>query len=137
MQIAQGVAHVVQEAEVEYSEQLEKGGEALSRFLPPPDLNKHVKQVWMLPNLTSFTSIYARMNRYYGRRLAGIRVVHDQQLEVENIRRRPANSPCVNQAGADRCGSKCLMSLARCISTFLRHPNTETIEGQQATAQLT
>ncbi|MEI7074666.1 DUF3800 domain-containing protein [Pectobacterium versatile] len=42
----------------------------------------------MLPNLTSFTSIYARMNRYYGRRLSGIRLVHDQQLEVESILRQ-------------------------------------------------
>lgn len=87
-QIAQGVAHMVQEAEAEYGEHLEKGGEAWSRFLPPPDLNKHAKLVWMLPNLTSFTNIYARMNRYYGRRLAGIRLVHDQQLEVENILRQ-------------------------------------------------
>lgn len=86
--IAQGVAHMAQEAEAEYGEQRKKGGEAWSRFLPPPDLNKHAKQVWMLPNLTSFTSIYARMNRYYGRRLARIRLVHDQQLEVENILRQ-------------------------------------------------
>ncbi|CAJ0557365.1 unnamed protein product, partial [Mesorhabditis spiculigera] len=28
------------------------------------------------------------MNRYYSRRLAGIRLVHDQQLEVENILRQ-------------------------------------------------
>nr|WP_283776230.1 DUF3800 domain-containing protein [Pseudomonas syringae] len=39
----------------------------------------------MFPNLTSFTSIYARMSRYYSRRLAGIRLVHVQQLEVEKI----------------------------------------------------
>ncbi|WP_343724240.1 DUF3800 domain-containing protein [Herbaspirillum huttiense] len=86
--IAQGIAHMVREAEAEYGQQREKGGEAWSRFLPPPDLNKHAKQVWMLPNLTSFMSIYARMNRYYGRRLTGIRLVHDQQLEVENILRQ-------------------------------------------------
>lgn len=88
VQIAEGIAHMVQEAEAEYGEQRDNGGEAWSRFLPPPDLNKHAKQVWMLPNLTSFTSIYARMNRYYSRRLAGIRLVHDQQLEVENILRQ-------------------------------------------------
>lgn len=88
VQIAEGIAHMVQEAEAEYDEQRVNGGEAWSRFLPPPDLNKHAKQVWMLPNLTSFTSIYARMNRYYSRRLAGIRLVHDQQLEVENILRQ-------------------------------------------------
>ena len=88
VQIAEGIAHMVQEAEAEYGEQRDNGGEAWMRFLPPPDLNKHAKQVWMLPNLTSFTSIYARMNRYYSRRLAGIRLVHDQQLEVENILRQ-------------------------------------------------
>ncbi len=87
-QIAQGVAHMAQEAEVDYGERRKKSGEAWSRYLPPPDLNKHSKQVWMLPNLTSFTSIYARINRYYGRRLSGIRLVHDQQLEVENILRQ-------------------------------------------------
>ncbi|NWD64359.1 DUF3800 domain-containing protein [Pseudomonas sp. IPO3774] len=88
VQIAEGTAHMVQEAEAEYGEQRDNGGEAWMRFLPLPDLNKHAKQVWMLPNLTSFTSIYARMNRYYSRRLAGIRLVHDQQLEVENILRQ-------------------------------------------------
>jgi len=88
VQIAEGIAHMVQEAEAEYGAQLDNGGEAWSWFLPSPDLNRHAKQVWMLPNLTSFTSIYARMNRYYSRRLAGIRLVHDQQLELESILRR-------------------------------------------------
>lgn len=88
VQIAEGIAHMVQEVEAEYGERCDNGGEPWMRFLPPPDLNKHAKQVWMLPNLTSFTSIYARVNRYYSRRLTGIRLVHDQQLEVENILRQ-------------------------------------------------
>lgn len=88
VQIAKGVAHMVEVAEAEYHEQSDTKDESWLRFLPPPDVNKHAKQVWMLPNLTSFTSIYARMNRYYGRRLAGIRLVHDQQFEVESILRQ-------------------------------------------------
>ncbi|MCC4610961.1 DUF3800 domain-containing protein [Xanthomonas campestris pv. esculenti] len=88
VQIAQGVAHMVQVAEAEYDARRGKVAEAWSQFLPSPDLNKRAKQVWMLPNLTSFTNIYARINRYYGRRLAGIRLVHDQQLEVEDILRQ-------------------------------------------------
>ena len=88
LQIAQGIAHMVEVAETEYRELSDAQGEPWRRFLPPPDLNKHSKQVWMLPNLTSFTNIYARMNRYYGRRLAGIRLVHDQQFEVESILRQ-------------------------------------------------
>ncbi len=88
VQIAQGVTHMADVAEAEYRE-LSGGAQSQPwlRFLPPADLNKRAKQVWMLPNLTSFTSIYARMNRYYGRRLAGIRLVHDQQLEIEGILR--------------------------------------------------
>jgi len=88
VQIAQGIAHMVEVSEAEYLKQSGTEDESWLRFLPPPDVNKRAKQVWMLPNLTSFTSIYARMNRYYGRRLAGIRLVHDQQLEVENILRQ-------------------------------------------------
>ncbi len=79
---------MVEVAESEYLEQSCTSNESWLRFLPPPDVNKRAKHVWMLPNLTSFTSIYARMNLYYGRRLAGIRLVHDQQLEVESILRQ-------------------------------------------------
>lgn len=53
-----------------------------------PDLNKHGRDVWMLPNQTSFSNIYARVNLYYGRNLSKIRLVHDQQFEVEPILRR-------------------------------------------------
>ena len=88
VQIAQGIVHMVEVAETEYRELNDAQGEPWRRFLPPPALNKHSKQVWMLPNLTSFTSIYARMNRYYERRLAGIRLVHDQQFELESILRQ-------------------------------------------------
>ncbi len=58
------------------------------RFLPSPDLNKRNKQVWMLPNLSSFTNIYARINLFRGGRLEGVRLVHDQQLELEDILRK-------------------------------------------------
>lgn len=88
VQIAQGVSHMVEVAEAEYLEQSCIKDKSWLRFLPPPDVSKREKHVWMLPNLTSFTNIYARMNLYYGRRLAGIRLVHDQQLEVEGILRQ-------------------------------------------------
>lgn len=98
VQIAQGVAHMIEVAKAAYHELSDVQSEPWLRFLPPHDLNKHAKQVWMLPNLTSFTSIYARMNRYYGRRLAGIRLVHDQQFEVESILRQ-------GKAAAEKLGS--------------------------------
>lgn len=97
-QIAEGVAHMVEVAEAEYHELSEAQLAPWLHFLPPPDLNKHSKHVWMLPNLTSFTSIYARINLYFKRRLAGIRLVHDQQFEVERIL-------CEGKAIAEQLGS--------------------------------
>ncbi|MFJ5317521.1 DUF3800 domain-containing protein [Pectobacterium versatile] len=87
-QIAQCITHMIEVAESEYKNLNDIQKEPWLSFLPSPDLNKHAKRVWMLPNLTSFTNIYARINRYYGHRLANIRLVHDQQLEVENILRQ-------------------------------------------------
>ena len=86
-QIAAGIRNMVDVAENRYRELKVERSEAWLLFLPPPDLNKHAKHVWMLPNLTSFTNIYARMNRYYEGRLDTIRIVHDQQFEVEGILR--------------------------------------------------
>lgn len=88
VQVAKDMAHMVETAETVYQELRTKEGKPWLRFLPPPDHNKHAKQVWMLPNLTSFTNIYARVNRYYGRHLGKVRLVHDQQLEVEPILRQ-------------------------------------------------
>jgi len=66
---------------------LEDAPDAFMRFLPPPDRNKRGKLVWMLPNLTSFTHIYARINRYRQGRVGDVRIVHDVQLEIEDILR--------------------------------------------------
>lgn len=71
----------------EYGAMREGNPDAYLRFLPSPDLNKRNKQVWMLPNLSSFTNIYARINLFRGGRLEGVRLVHDQQLELEDILR--------------------------------------------------
>lgn len=84
-EIAQGLVMMVEDARAEYQKLREMDIEAYLRFLPPPDYNKRSKRVWMLPNLTSFTNIYARLNRYSERNLNGIHIVHDQQLEIEDI----------------------------------------------------
>jgi hypothetical protein len=77
--------HMVIEAMKEYGEMRKQDPDAYNRFLPSPDLNKHSRQVWMLPNLSSLTNIYARINLFRQRKLAGVRLVHDQQLELEDI----------------------------------------------------
>lgn len=84
---AKGLLDMVEQALAEYQELCLGDAEAYLRFLPSPDRNKRNKRVWMLPNLTSFANVYARLNLFYGRKLKGVRIVHDQQLEVEDILR--------------------------------------------------
>lgn len=79
--------HMVVDSTKLYGEMRKENPDAYLRFLPSPDLNKRNKQVWMLPNLSSFTNIYARINLFRGGNLAGVRLVHDQQLELEDILR--------------------------------------------------
>lgn len=74
------VEQMVRDAIVEYKEMRVENSRAHIRFLPSPDLNKHGKNVWMLPNLTSFTNIYARINYFRKRQLDGVRIVHDSSL---------------------------------------------------------
>lgn len=86
------VEQMVRDAIVEYKEMRVGDSDAYLRFLPSPDLNKHGKNVWMLPNLTSLTNIYARINLFREQQLAGVRIVHDQQLELEQILRNAKQS---------------------------------------------
>lgn len=81
------VEQMVQDAIVEYKKMRGEDSNAYLRFLPSTDLNRHGKNVWMLPNLTSLTNIYARINLFRKQRLDGVRIVHDQQLELEQILR--------------------------------------------------
>jgi hypothetical protein len=96
--IRNGMQHMVIEAMKEYVEMRKEDPDVYHRFLPSPDLNKRSKLVWMLPNLSSFTNIYARINRFRQRKLAGVRLVHDQQLELEDILR---NAKCAAESIKD------------------------------------
>ena len=53
------------------------------RFLPSPDAGPSGKLMWMLPALSSFTNLYARLNRLHGRQLSGVTLIHDEQRYVE------------------------------------------------------
>ncbi|WP_379553769.1 DUF3800 domain-containing protein [Qipengyuania sp. DGS5-3] len=61
---------------------------AVQRALPIPDPNPNGKLVWLLPNLTSFTHIYARINRYLGKQISGVTLFHDEQLQFGDILRQ-------------------------------------------------
>lgn len=57
----------------------------ISSFIPIPDTGKHGKQVWMLPNLSSFTNLYARINLHMKGKLSDAQIFHDEQLQFDRI----------------------------------------------------
>lgn len=59
--------------------------EAHFKFIPLPDSSKKGKSIWMLPNLSSFTSIYARINQYQDGRIAKVSIIHDEQAHFDEI----------------------------------------------------
>jgi hypothetical protein len=60
-------------------------GEDYLRFLPIPDKGKREQTYWMLPNLSSFTNIYARLNLYHGGNVSDVTLVHDEQAHFDAI----------------------------------------------------
>jgi hypothetical protein len=55
------------------------------RFLPIPDEGKQGQTYWMLPNLSSFANIYARIDLYCGGNISDVTLVHDEQLQFDAI----------------------------------------------------
>jgi hypothetical protein len=53
------------------------------RYLPSPDDGPSGKPMWMLPGLSCFTNLYARLNLAHQRQMAGVTIVHDEQRYVE------------------------------------------------------
>lgn len=62
-----------------------EGVEAYKRFLPIPDEGKRGQVVWMLPNFSCFTNLYARINCYQGGELTSCRIIHDEQAHFDEI----------------------------------------------------
>jgi hypothetical protein len=81
--IAEGIAHFARDSLKDFRK-LPKG-KAVDRALPIPDENPAGKLVWALPNLTSFIHIYARINRFARKQIAGVTIFHDEQLQFGDI----------------------------------------------------
>jgi len=62
------------------------------KFLPLPDDSKHNKPIWMLPNLSSFCNIYARINLFHLGDISGVRIYHDEQKHLDEIIRNGKQS---------------------------------------------
>lgn len=61
---------------------------AVERALPISDTSPKGKLLWVLPNLTSFTHIYARINRFLEKQVSGVTLFHDEQLQFGDILRQ-------------------------------------------------
>jgi hypothetical protein len=84
--VAAVVLDLASTAQKDYEEARAEGREgAFLDYLPIPDDNKHQKPVWILPNLSAFTNIYARINLYEHGNLAKLRLIHDEQLQFDEI----------------------------------------------------
>lgn len=59
--------------------------EAYTYFLPLPDNNKRGELIGILPHITSFTNIHARLNFYYNNDLSSISIIHDNQAHFDEI----------------------------------------------------
>ncbi|HEL2982960.1 TPA: DUF3800 domain-containing protein [Stenotrophomonas maltophilia] len=57
------------------------------QFLPLPDADKRSSLYWVLPNYSSLTSLYARINRNLRGRLSGVTLVHDDQAQYDEVLR--------------------------------------------------
>ncbi|NMN03799.1 MULTISPECIES: DUF3800 domain-containing protein [unclassified Novosphingobium] len=75
------VARVAQFLTMEARDRLDLGETPLESFLPLPDRTETDRMVWMLPNLTCLTNIYARINLSRPEGVGGITLVHDEQLQ--------------------------------------------------------
>jgi hypothetical protein len=60
-------------------------------FLPSPDAGKHGKLIWALPNLASLMNIYARINLYQGGNLSDVKLIHDEQVQFDDVLLRNKN----------------------------------------------
>ncbi|QNH16922.1 hypothetical protein HEP74_02062 [Xanthomonas sp. SS] len=84
--VAKGIVSQVDESKDDFRIMIEQeGGRAHRRFLPIPDIGKREQEVWLLPNYSSFTNIYARMNLFLSRNLEGTRIFHDEQTHFDEI----------------------------------------------------
>jgi hypothetical protein len=82
--IGSALRHAVEESRADFEEAAEPDATS-SLGLPIPDHGKSGKPFWMLPNLTSFTNIYARINLLHQRAIGGLALIHDEQVQFGHI----------------------------------------------------
>jgi len=82
-EIAEGISRFARDSLKDFRK-LPKA-KAVEQALPVPDANPAGKLLWVLPNMTSFTHLYARINRYTQKQVSGLTLFHDEQLQFGDI----------------------------------------------------
>ena len=68
-----------------YQKMMGEESKAYLQFLPVPDFGKGGGQISMLPHISSFATIYARINRLHQGDMDGVRLFHDEQNEFGEV----------------------------------------------------
>jgi hypothetical protein len=81
----QVIAHSINESKDDFYKLSRNDSAAYKKFIPLPDKNKKDKDVWLLPNLSSYCNIYARVNQYRNGELSDVVLIHDEQKQFDEI----------------------------------------------------
>ncbi|NJS14156.1 MAG: DUF3800 domain-containing protein [Sphingopyxis sp.] len=84
-EVGLGLLHFADDSFHDFRSEAADSDNAFERYLPIPDKGLSGKHIWMLPSLTSLTNIYARINLYRDGAMAGVTLLHDEQLHFEAI----------------------------------------------------
>ncbi|NJM34388.1 MAG: DUF3800 domain-containing protein [Rhodomicrobium sp.] len=84
-EVGMGLLHFANDSFNDFGSEAAERDKAFERYLPIPDEGLSGKRIWMLPSLTSLTNIYARINHYRDGAMAGVTLLHDEQLHFEAI----------------------------------------------------
>lgn len=82
---AEGIRMNLVESLDDYESMKQNNEKAHLQFLPSPDNSKRLKSIWILPNISSFCNIYARINLFHAGDLSGICMIHDEQKHFDEI----------------------------------------------------
>lgn len=82
--LAESVEQSMDDFEIMLTEESSED-KAIRRFLPIPDTGKKGKDIWILPNYSSLTNIYARINHAHDGNIKSVKLVHDAQAQFDDI----------------------------------------------------
>jgi hypothetical protein len=77
--------HATKISRCDFEKAASENEEAWKSCLPVPDSSKKGKPIWLLPNLSSFANIYARINRFHKRDIAPVTLIHDEHAHFDQI----------------------------------------------------